>query len=329
MDTGDFFTIKPTSDVFIAVFLSAPKNEPMLVGLINAVLIDSGWERVVSATVLNPFNITEFAADKRIILDVRVRDESDRLFNIEIQTNPHPAFQERILYGWANSYSSQIHSGEKYVELQPVFAVVITEFPIFSKVAGVHLVFEARERASPALVLSKHFQVHFLRLHEYMKENQDELQGLAPELDHWLKFLVFGGTISEEEMAQITDNDPLVLEAQKEFHRFTSNTQMQEFERRRKLFMIDYHLGMSSSRKEGFAEGKTEGLTEGKAEGKTEGKVEGEILMMLRILKARFGSVPMELQNRLFVITDLSQLESLGIKAATCQSLDEFTLSLH
>ncbi len=44
--------IRATSDIFIASLLSAPKNEPILCGLINAVLKDSGGVPVVSAQVL-------------------------------------------------------------------------------------------------------------------------------------------------------------------------------------------------------------------------------------------------------------------------------------
>ena len=84
--------IKATSDLFIAMLLSAPKNEPLLRGVINAVLKNSGHVPIKTAEVLNPFNIKEFAVDKQIVLDVRVKDELDRIYNIEIQTTPHTAF---------------------------------------------------------------------------------------------------------------------------------------------------------------------------------------------------------------------------------------------
>ncbi|MGL4594447.1 MAG: Rpn family recombination-promoting nuclease/putative transposase, partial [Thermoguttaceae bacterium] len=122
--------MKATSDVFIAALLSAPKNEPILCGIINAVVANSGWPKVRTATVLNPFSIKEFADDKRIVLDVRVEDECGKKYNIEVQTTPQIAFSERILFGWAESYSMQIHAGHKYTNLLPVFCIVITEFNI-------------------------------------------------------------------------------------------------------------------------------------------------------------------------------------------------------
>jgi len=50
--------IKPTSDLFIAALLSAPKNEPILRSVLNGVMTDIGQPQVVKATALNPFNWT-------------------------------------------------------------------------------------------------------------------------------------------------------------------------------------------------------------------------------------------------------------------------------
>ncbi|MDR2705590.1 MAG: hypothetical protein LBC02_07405 [Planctomycetaceae bacterium] len=55
MSEKDFPLIKPTSDIFIAMFLSSPKNEPLLRSLINAVLEDnSGRKLIEEAIILNP-----------------------------------------------------------------------------------------------------------------------------------------------------------------------------------------------------------------------------------------------------------------------------------
>ena len=57
MLTGNL-EIKPTSDLFIAALLSAPKNEPILRSVLNGVMTDIGQPQVVKATALNPFNWT-------------------------------------------------------------------------------------------------------------------------------------------------------------------------------------------------------------------------------------------------------------------------------
>ena len=63
-ETTDNLIIKATSDLFIATLLSAPKNEPILRNIINAVLTNSGHAPITIAEVLNPYNVREFAVDK-------------------------------------------------------------------------------------------------------------------------------------------------------------------------------------------------------------------------------------------------------------------------
>ena len=53
----DNLVIQATSDLFIATLFSAPKNEPILRGVINAVLKNSGHVAIKTAEVLNPFNV--------------------------------------------------------------------------------------------------------------------------------------------------------------------------------------------------------------------------------------------------------------------------------
>ena len=307
-ETTDNLIIKATSDLFIATLLSAPKNEPILRNIINAVLTNSGHAPIKNAEVLNPYNVKEFAVDKQIVLDVRVKDELDRTFNIEIQTTPHAAFVERIMFGWADTFSAQLHAGNQYKKLNPVFCIVITEFKIFDQVDGVHLVFELRERNRPEVVLSNHLQMHFLRLYELLQGRLEVLEGVSPELRHWLNFLAYGGLKGEKEMSQIVDNTPLVMEAVAELQRFSSDPKMREMERRRKLWKLEYYSGLEAAKEEGVAKGEAKAIH--------------------LVLQARFGKVSQSVSDTVHAITDPDVLENLTKLAATCESLDEFTKAL-
>jgi predicted transposase/invertase (TIGR01784 family) len=274
--------IKATSDVFMAVLLSAPKNEPILCGIINAVLTNSGHVPIKTAKVLNPFNVKEFAVDKQIVLDVRVTDELEQIFNIEIQTTPHTAFIERVIFGWADTFSAQLHAGNQYQKLKPVFCIVITEFKTLVKADtdGIHLVFELRERNHPEVVLSNHLQIHFLRLYELLQGRLDLLENVSPELRHWLNFWIFGGLKGKQEMSQIVENDPLVMDAFAEFQRFSSDPSMRELERRRKLWKLEYYSGLEAAKDEGIEIG----------------EIRGEIKTILRL---RFDNLPDDLASRI------------------------------
>jgi predicted transposase/invertase (TIGR01784 family) len=74
--------------------------------------------------------------------------------------------------------------------------------------------------------------------------------------------LTFGDTKSEAEMAALTENDPRIIEAHREFLRFNANPQTRELARQLQLFLVDYHLGMAASKAEGRAEGRDETLIE-------------------------------------------------------------------
>ncbi|MDR3183521.1 MAG: Rpn family recombination-promoting nuclease/putative transposase, partial [Planctomycetaceae bacterium] len=111
---SDKALITPTTDLFIAALWSPPKNEPILRSLLNAVMTDAGLPGVMKAAVLNPVNVQDFPVDKQVRLDVRVEDEKGVLYNVEVQTDWHTNFFERILYYWAGMYSSQLERGNDY-----------------------------------------------------------------------------------------------------------------------------------------------------------------------------------------------------------------------
>jgi len=301
--------IKATSDLFIATLFSAPKNEPILRGVINAVLENSGHIPIKTATVLNPFNVKEFAVDKEIVLDVRVTDERDRIFNIEVQTAPHPAFIERIIFGWADSFSGQLHAGHQYHKLKPVFCIVITEFKVRADLEAVHLIFELRERNHPEIVLSGHLQIHFLQLYQLLQGHREALDGVSPNLRHWLNFLAFGGLKEDSEMAQLVNNDPLVMSAVSELRHFASDPDIQELERRRKLWRLEYYSGLEAAKEEGIAIG----------EARSEAKV-AEAKVEVAEAKAKVAEIARNMKRKGYSAKDIADLT--GLSSAEIVRLD-------
>jgi predicted transposase/invertase (TIGR01784 family) len=213
---------------------------------------------IMEATVLNPFNVKEFVADKNLILDVRVQDEAKQQYNIEVQTVPHTGFRNRSLLYWADTYSSLLRVGDKYSKLVPVRSVIITEFPIFPELKNLHTIFEPRSRENPDVLLSDHFQMHFLRLGDMLKRQMEGLGDLDRELQHWMNFFAFGSTLSEDNMLQLVEHDTLVQQAYQEFQRFTSNDEMREKVRQRQRFLEDYQIGMDAAKDEGKSEEKVD-----------------------------------------------------------------------
>ena len=178
------------------------------------------------------------------------------------------------------------------------------------------MIYELRERNNPKAVLSNHLQIHFLRLFELLQGRFEVLEGVSPDLRHWLNFMIFGGLIGEEEMAQIVENDPLVMEAVAELQRFSADPEMRELERRRKLWKLEYYSGIEAAKDEVREEEREKGR-------------ERMIVTLLRILTRNFGEVPSAMSDELHSIQDIDVLGQLTDVALDCDTFDEFENVLH
>jgi predicted transposase/invertase (TIGR01784 family) len=115
--------IDPKVDCVFKALLGSEENRNLLIHFLNAILANELTAPITSVEILNPYNDKEFISDKLSIVDVKARDEQQRLYQIEIQLVTHAYLPERIVYNWADIYSQQLHSGDKYEELQPTYAI--------------------------------------------------------------------------------------------------------------------------------------------------------------------------------------------------------------
>jgi predicted transposase/invertase (TIGR01784 family) len=216
---------------------------------------------------LNPVNIQEFPVDKQIVLDVLVEDEVGSLYVVEVQRYSHTGFFDRMLFGWAETYSARLQRGDGYAKLRPVRSIIIVEFPVFPSLKQLHAIFELRAREDSAVLLSDHCQIHVLRLGDLVRNNLEGLDQFDLNLQRWMQFWVFGSKLEEAEMSAMLQDCPPVQAAHEEFRRFTADPAMQEKVRARERFLIHQQLTITSAREEGEAKGRTEGRAEGLTEG--------------------------------------------------------------
>ena len=84
--------------------------------------------RVKESTVLNPNLDPGIIGKKRIILDVHVKDEQNRHFNIEMQTTYKGlAEMMRFEFYGARALNNQLKSGELYDQLKPVYQIIFID----------------------------------------------------------------------------------------------------------------------------------------------------------------------------------------------------------
>ena len=256
----DDIIIRPTADIFIAALYSNPKHEASLLSLLNSVMTDIGEPAITQVSVLNPFNIQEYPDDKRIVLDVRVKDATGAFYNIEIQREPHTNFNERMLYYWSESYGSQLQRGQDYLRLRAVRSIIITEFPIFPMLQNLHAVFELRSRENPDILFTKHCQIHVLRLGNFIENGFVGLEQFGLGLRRWMEFWAYGTTAEEKEMTTMLQDAPEVLAAFEEYNRFKIDPAMREKVRARQRFLDDERLKLTGAYDEGIAIGEERGI---------------------------------------------------------------------
>jgi len=87
-----------TNDVIFKIVFGSQKNERVLRALLNALLDLSGPDRIDGVEILNPYIDKEHMADRGVILDIKARDQADRLYNIEVQVAADPDYVKRSLY---------------------------------------------------------------------------------------------------------------------------------------------------------------------------------------------------------------------------------------
>ncbi|MBN1649428.1 MAG: Rpn family recombination-promoting nuclease/putative transposase, partial [Spirochaetales bacterium] len=139
---------KVTRDCLFKYIFGNPKNTGILISLVNAVLKDSDQPEITSATIENPFNIKEFEDGKESVIDIRAKDVTGKVFNIEMQSQSDPLFGYRSLYYWAKLYSNQMKTGQGYSRLNPVICINILDFNLFKDTNKAHICFVIREKES-------------------------------------------------------------------------------------------------------------------------------------------------------------------------------------
>ena len=225
--------------------------------------------RVKESTVLNP-NL-----DPGIILDVHVKDEQNRHFNIEMQTTYKGlAEMMRFEFYGARALNNQLNSGKKYRDLKPVYQIIFID-----------------EYAWNNRNLINQYQ---------MRNEQGENESYYPLiLRTFVHMPAINDIVKEKEMQRLNDFEQLVYL----FENNEKNDILKSKERLVKVFMDKYEemrkddelwstamaIQMGEARyRNGLRDSFEEGKAAGKMEGKIEGKLEGERQLLHRQMQIKF-----------------------------------------
>ncbi|AUB83016.1 Rpn family recombination-promoting nuclease/putative transposase [Candidatus Thiodictyon syntrophicum] len=172
--------IDPKVDCVFKALLGAESNRDLLIHFLNAVLGAELSRPIVAVEILNPYNEKEFLDDKLTVVDIKARDATGQLFQVEIQLLNHRDLPARILYGWAALYRGQIKEGESYRKLRPTYAIWLLGQTLLPEVPAYAHEFRLRDRHGR--VFLDHGGIWLLELSKFAAD------AVETEQQRWLKF---------------------------------------------------------------------------------------------------------------------------------------------
>ena len=231
-------SIDPKIDCVFKALLGTERNRRLLIHFLNAMLADELATPIVEVEILNPYNEREFLDDKLSIVDVKARDQAERVYQIEIQWLNVPNLPARILYGWADLYSAQLQDGDSYDQLHPTYAIWLLGEALWPKRKEAIHRFRLRDDQGRSLI--DHGSISLLEL------SKCTIEIVQTEQQRWLKFFIEGGRLDDqhlpewmqtEEMHQAMNTLKAFSEKQRAYHLYQSR---QNYLRQQKS--IENHL---------------------------------------------------------------------------------------
>jgi len=258
--------ITPRVDIAFKKIFGIEENKDLLISLINSIV--SKDDQVIDVTLLNPYNLKNFANDKLSILDIKAKGHTGKHYNIEIQISDEADYDKRALYYWAKLYIDQLKTGGKFSSLNKTIGIHILNFTSIPEEEKYHNVFRLLEEESK-LHYFKDIELHTIELSKFEERNLlnkvNDVHQLLPKiktaLDKWATFLTRYDLLQSTQLLnELKDSN---LEKALDVLEYMNFTQMERD-------AYEDHLKWLRIEASSLDKAKAESRAEGKAEGKVE-----------------------------------------------------------
>jgi predicted transposase/invertase (TIGR01784 family) len=176
--------INPKTDFAFKKIFGSEQSHDILVSFLNGILY-AGESVITGLEILNPYQAPRIRGVKDTYLDVKARLASGQTVIIEMQVLNVEGFEKRILYNAAKAYSIQLDSGNKYAQLNPVIALTITDFEMFTEFDAVISRFILKEKEFLVDYPSCDLELVFVELPKFKLD----LSQLSSLTEKWMYFL--------------------------------------------------------------------------------------------------------------------------------------------
>ena len=294
-----FLDVK-TDLAFKKVFASEGSKD-ILISFLNALLYKDKDKYITDLTVVDPYTIPLIKGMKDTFVDVKAILNNGTKVIIEMQVLNHESFEQRILYNAAKKYGAQLKKGDQYHLLNPVIALTIADFNLFSDHGDLISCYKLFEKNNLTEYTANDIELIFIELPKFVK-SEDELETVQ---DKWLYFIKNAGNLDytpqylNQELAEAYQiaNEANFTESELDLqHKKQEWTYIQRF---------SIELGIKQGIKQGVEEGLKQGMEQGIEQGMEQGKEEGVRDMVIKMQKKSLS---------LEVIADISGLSIDDIK---------------
>ncbi len=270
--------IKPTVDFAFKKIFGVPQSPQSLLGLLNAILALPA--PITDVEILNPFSYQDFADDKLIVLDIRARDATGRLLNIEMQVAVVSGLMQRLVYYACSLFVDQLESGCGYPSLKPAISICLLSNRIFRDTEVAHHRFRFCD-PEQGRELGDMVEVHTVELVKY---NLDAATiSTASKIEQWAFFFLYADRYDSEQLRQLlpgVEFDQAITVIEK----ICEKTEDRAMYDQREKALRDYQWGLDGARQEGLEKGLEKGREEGREEGEARGVLVGSIVTLQRIV---------------------------------------------
>jgi len=205
--------VNPKIDLVFKKLFGSEENKDILMSLINAILPEN--QQIAHITLKNPYNVSDYAAGKLSILDIKAEDEFGNLYDIEMQLKGTTFYGKRTLYYWAKIFGSQLDyltdeeieaklkKGKSYTDLNKCIVISLMDFEFF-KDDRYHRCFMLKDRETNETHKDlDYLDLYFVELEKF--ENRHKV--VKTVLDRWIKFLnradLYSKSTLPKELAEI------------------------------------------------------------------------------------------------------------------------------
>jgi predicted transposase/invertase (TIGR01784 family) len=280
--------ISPKTDFAFKKIFASDESHDILISFLNAIIY-SGNQVIKSLEIIDPYNPANVVDLKDSYLDVRAVLADETTVIIEMQVWNVEAFEKRVIYNLCKTYVNQLKSGQGYSYLNPVIALTITDFELFSGTDKIITRFHFQEEEEKISYQEKQLKLVFVELPKFIKKLED-LESLA---DKWIYFLKEAPSL--EVIPDKIREIPQIEKAMNIANRAGLTVAELEELQKEEILMEDRRGEITFAKKEAKEEGRAEGRAEGKAEGRAEGIeqgiIQGRRMVLVRQLQRRLGEL--------------------------------------